>query len=74
MISDVFFLYILGNYDVIARHLGILQQAIGVVQTLKSPKRAQLDLLTSLEAQVLQNLAASRDSTSVLHQVLLIFR
>ncbi|XP_045772551.1 sec1 family domain-containing protein 2-like [Maniola jurtina] len=58
-----------GNYDIIGKHLGVLQQALGVVHTLKSPKRAQLELLMSLEKQVLQNLAASRDSTSVLHQL-----
>lgn len=58
-----------GNYEVIGKHLGVLQQALAVVQTLKSPKRAQQELLMSLEKQVLQNLAASRDSTSVLHQI-----
>ncbi|CAK1551211.1 unnamed protein product [Leptosia nina] len=58
-----------GNYDVITKHIGILQQALGVVQMLKSPKRAQMDLLMSLEKQVLENLAASRESTSVLHQL-----
>ncbi|KAI5635219.1 sec1 family domain-containing protein 2 [Phthorimaea operculella] len=59
-----------GNYDIIGGHLGTLQQALAVVQTLKSPKKAQLDLLASLETQVQQSLAASRDSTSVLHQTL----
>lgn len=63
---------IAGNYEVIGKHLGVLQQALAVVQTLKSPKRAQQELLMSLEKQVLQNLAASRDSTSVLHQVLML--
>ncbi|KAL4716701.1 hypothetical protein ACJJTC_004820 [Scirpophaga incertulas] len=58
-----------GNYDIIGKNLGLLQQALGLVQTLKSPIRAQMELLQSLEKQVLQNLAASRDSTSVLHQV-----
>nr|XP_026499658.1 sec1 family domain-containing protein 2-like [Vanessa tameamea] len=58
-----------GNYDIIGKHLGILQQALGVVQTLKSPKRVQLELIMSLERQVLQNLATSRESTSVLHQM-----
>ncbi|KAL0883011.1 hypothetical protein ABMA27_016495 [Loxostege sticticalis] len=58
-----------GNYDVISKHLGVLQQALAVVQTLKSPKRAQIELVSSLEKQVSQNLAASRDSTSVLHQI-----
>ncbi|KAM3965112.1 sec1 family domain-containing protein 2 [Aphomia sociella] len=58
-----------GNYDLIGKHLGILQQAVAVVHTLKSPKRVQIELLMGLERQVLQNLAASRDSTSVLHQI-----
>ncbi|XP_063825674.1 sec1 family domain-containing protein 2-like [Ostrinia nubilalis] len=58
-----------GNYDIISKHLGVLQQALAVVQTLKSPKRAQIELVSSLERQVSQNLAASRDSTSVLHQI-----
>lgn len=58
-----------GNYAVIGNHLGILQQACAVVQTLKSPKRSQLELLTSLEKQFQQNLAASRDSTTVLQQM-----
>ncbi|KAJ8731251.1 hypothetical protein PYW07_004415 [Mythimna separata] len=58
-----------GNYEIIIKHMGVLQQALAVVQTLKSPKRSQQELLMSLEKQVLQNLAASRDSTSVLHQI-----
>ncbi|XP_038209861.1 sec1 family domain-containing protein 2-like [Zerene cesonia] len=58
-----------GNYEIISNHLGVLQQALGVVQMLKSPKRVQFDLLMSLERQVIENLAASRDSTSVLHQL-----
>ncbi|CAG4971455.1 unnamed protein product [Colias eurytheme] len=58
-----------GNYEIITNHLGILQQALGLVQMLKSPKRVQFDLLMSLERQVIENLAASRDSTSVLHQL-----
>ncbi|XP_061716299.1 sec1 family domain-containing protein 2-like [Cydia pomonella] len=58
-----------GNYDIIEKHIGVLQQALGVVQTLKSPKRSQVELLQNLERQVLQSLAASRDSTSVLHQI-----
>ncbi|CAH2096040.1 unnamed protein product [Euphydryas editha] len=58
-----------GNYDIIIKHLGLLQQGLGVVQTLKSPKLSELQLLMSLERQVQQNLAASRDSTSVLNQI-----
>ncbi|CAH4028408.1 sec1 family domain-containing protein 2-like [Pieris brassicae] len=58
-----------GNYDIINKHIGILQQALGVVQMLKSPRRSQMELLMSLEKQVQENLAASRESTSVLHQL-----
>uniref|UniRef100_A0A2H1V2I0 SFRICE_015326 n=1 Tax=Spodoptera frugiperda TaxID=7108 RepID=A0A2H1V2I0_SPOFR len=58
-----------GNYEVISKHLGVLQQSLAVVQTLKSPKRVQHELLMSLEKQVHQNLATSRESTSVLNQI-----
>ncbi|XP_053609312.1 sec1 family domain-containing protein 2-like [Plodia interpunctella] len=58
-----------GNYEVISRHSGVLQQAAAVVHTLKSPRRSQIELLMSLERQVQQSLAASGDSTSVLHQI-----
>ncbi|XP_052741463.1 sec1 family domain-containing protein 2 [Bicyclus anynana] len=63
-----------GNYDVISKHLGILQQSLGVVQALKSPKGVQLELLSNLEKQVLQSIAASRESTSILHQMRIIIR
>lgn len=46
-----------------------MQQALGVVQTLKSPGRAEFQLFMNLERQVQENLAASRDSTSVVNQV-----
>lgn len=46
-----------------------MQQALGVVQTLKSPERAEFQLFMNLERQVQENLAASRDSTSVVNQV-----
>ncbi|KAH9627875.1 hypothetical protein HF086_015319 [Spodoptera exigua] len=59
-----------GNYEVMSKHLGVLQQSLAVVQTLKSPKRVQHELLMSLEKQVHQNLATSRESTSVLNQEL----
>ncbi|XP_050684636.1 sec1 family domain-containing protein 2-like [Leptidea sinapis] len=58
-----------GNNEIICNHAGILQQALGVVQMIKSPNRSQFDLVTSLEKQVIENLAASRESTSVLHQL-----
>ncbi|XP_045448073.1 sec1 family domain-containing protein 2-like [Melitaea cinxia] len=58
-----------GNYDIIGKHLGVLQQALGVVQTLKSPGRAEFQLFMNLERQVQENLAASRDSTSVVNQI-----
>uniref|UniRef100_A0A0C9RPL8 Scfd2 protein n=1 Tax=Fopius arisanus TaxID=64838 RepID=A0A0C9RPL8_9HYME len=46
-----------------------LQITLAVIQSLKSEKTAQLDLLVSLEKLILQNLAVSRESTSVLSQV-----
>ncbi|XP_068633189.1 sec1 family domain-containing protein 2-like [Battus philenor] len=58
-----------GNYDIITEHIGTIQQALGVVQTLKSPKRNEIELVMGLERQVQQNLAASRESTSVLLQI-----
>ncbi|XP_072949393.1 sec1 family domain-containing protein 2-like [Epargyreus clarus] len=58
-----------GNYEIISKHMGVIQQALAVVQMLKSPRRAQMDLLMSLERQILENLAASRESTSVLNQI-----
>ncbi|KOB69594.1 Sec1 family domain-containing protein 2 [Operophtera brumata] len=58
-----------GNYSVIGNHLGVLQQGLALVQMHKSPKRATMDLLMNLEKQVLQSLATSRESTSVLTQI-----
>ncbi|XP_063984399.1 sec1 family domain-containing protein 2-like [Diachasmimorpha longicaudata] len=46
-----------------------LQIILAVVQSLKSEKTSQLDLLISLEKLILQNLAVSRESTSVLSQI-----
>lgn len=57
------------KYDIIEKHLGVLQQALAAVQTLKSPANSQIDLIMNLEKQVLQNLATSRESTSVLNQI-----
>ncbi|XP_050462923.1 sec1 family domain-containing protein 2-like isoform X2 [Cataglyphis hispanica] len=45
-----------------------LQVVLGIIQALTSEKTSQLDLLISLEKLVLQNIAISRDSTSVLGQ------
>ncbi|KMQ90853.1 sec1 family domain-containing protein 2 [Lasius niger] len=45
-----------------------LQVVLGIIQALTSEKTSQLDLLISLEKLVLQNIAVSRDSTSVLGQ------
>ncbi|XP_011167394.2 sec1 family domain-containing protein 2 isoform X1 [Solenopsis invicta] len=46
-----------------------LQMVLGVIQALTSEKTSQLELLISLEKLVLQNIAVSRDSTSVLGQL-----
>ncbi|RLU18374.1 hypothetical protein DMN91_008731 [Ooceraea biroi] len=45
-----------------------LQVILGIIQALTSEKTSQLELLISLEKLVLQNIAVSRDSTSVLGQ------
>lgn len=58
-----------GNYDIIEANAGLLQQTLSVVQTLKSSEMQQIELLTCLEIQVLQSLTTSKDSTSVLSQV-----
>lgn len=46
---------------------------LGIIQALTSKKMSQLELLISLEKLVLQNVAVSRYSTSVLGQVCVIF-
>lgn len=61
----------LGNYAVIEQNLGLLQQSMAVVQMLKSPNMSQIELFMNLEKQVLENIATSKESTSVLHQVLI---
>lgn len=51
----------------------LLQIVLGIIQALTSQKTSRLELLISLEKLVLQNIAVSRDSTSVLGQVIIIF-
>lgn len=51
----------------------LLQVVLGIIQALTSEKTSRLELLISLEKLVLQNIAVSRDSTSVLGQVIIIF-
>ncbi|XP_012538529.1 sec1 family domain-containing protein 2 isoform X1 [Monomorium pharaonis] len=46
-----------------------LQVVLGIIQALTSEKTSQLELLISLEKLLLQNIAVSRDSTSVLGQL-----
>ncbi|XP_011704064.1 PREDICTED: sec1 family domain-containing protein 2-like isoform X2 [Wasmannia auropunctata] len=46
-----------------------LQAVLGIIQALTSEKTSRLELLISLEKLVLQNIAVSRDSTSVLGQL-----
>ncbi|XP_018045740.1 PREDICTED: sec1 family domain-containing protein 2-like [Atta colombica] len=45
------------------------QVVLGIIQALTSEKTSRLDLLISLEKLILQNIAVSRDSTSVLGQL-----
>ncbi|XP_029665468.1 sec1 family domain-containing protein 2-like [Formica exsecta] len=56
------------NLDVTTESSKKLQVVLGIIQALTSEKTSQLDLLISLEKLVLQNIAVSRDSTSVLGQ------
>lgn len=56
------------NLDVTMESSKKLQVVLGIIQALTSEKTSQLDLLISLEKLVLQNIAVSRDSTSVLGQ------
>lgn len=51
----------------------LLQVVLGIIQALTSEKTSRLELLISLEKLVLQNIAVSRDSTSVLGQVIIVF-
>ncbi|KAL6264647.1 hypothetical protein P5V15_004748 [Pogonomyrmex californicus] len=46
-----------------------LQVVLGIIQALTSEKTSRIELLISLEKLVLQNIAVSRDSTSVLGQL-----
>ncbi|XP_046740275.1 sec1 family domain-containing protein 2-like [Diprion similis] len=46
-----------------------LQQVLAVIQALKSNKTSQIELIISLEKLILQNLAVSRDSSSILAQL-----
>ncbi|XP_024874060.1 sec1 family domain-containing protein 2-like [Temnothorax curvispinosus] len=46
-----------------------LQVVLGIIQALTSEKTSRLELLISFEKLVLQNIAVSRDSTSVLGQL-----
>jgi len=45
---------------------------LGIIQALTSEETSRLELLISLEKLILQNIAVSRDSTSVLGQVIVI--
>jgi len=50
----------------------LLQMVLGIIQALTSEETSRLELLISLEKLILQNIAVSRDSTSVLGQVIVI--
>lgn len=47
-----------------------MQCILAIIETLTSQKAGQLELLTSLEKLALQNLSASRESSSILIQVI----
>lgn len=61
------------NIKNLEKHSKKLQIIMAVIQSLKSDKSGKLDLLVSLEKLILQNLAVSRDSTTILSQVIIIF-
>lgn len=50
----------------------LLQVVLGIIEALTSEETSRLELLISFEKLVLQNIAVSRDSTSVLGQVIYI--
>jgi len=51
----------------------LLQMVLGIIQALTSEETSRLELLISLEKLILQNIAVSRDSTSVLGQVIVTY-
>nr|XP_012152239.1 PREDICTED: sec1 family domain-containing protein 2-like isoform X2 [Megachile rotundata] len=57
------------SIDSIMTHAEQLQCILAVIETLTSQKAGQLELLTSLEKLALQNLSASRESSSILVQL-----
>lgn len=60
----------------VKNHLNViclLQVVLGIIQALTSEETSRLELLISFEKLILQNIAVSRDSTTVLGQVIVIF-
>lgn len=59
-----------GHSDAIFQSNGILQQALAVTQTLRSPRYAQLDVVVSIEKVLLQNLGSNKTGIGVLVQMM----
>lgn len=57
------------NIENLTRSSKTLQIIIAAIQALKSDKTAQLELLVSFEKLILQNLAISRDASSIVAQL-----
>ncbi|XP_069689457.1 sec1 family domain-containing protein 2-like isoform X1 [Periplaneta americana] len=58
-----------GHSEAIFQCSGLLQQALAVTQTLRSPRSAQLEVIVSIEKLLLQNLGSSKNGVGVLAQV-----
>ncbi|XP_029050219.1 sec1 family domain-containing protein 2-like [Osmia bicornis bicornis] len=64
----------INSIDSMMMHADKLQCILAIIETLTSQKAGQLELLTSLEKLALQNLSASRESSSILIQLSNIIR
>lgn len=58
-----------GHTEAIYQCSGLLQQALAVTQTLRSPRSSQLDTMVSIEKLLVQNLGCTKDGVGVLTQV-----
>lgn len=58
-----------GHTELIYQCSGLLQQALAVTQTLRSPRSSQLEAIVSIEKLLLQNLGSTKDGVGILAQV-----
>jgi len=58
-----------GHTELIYQCSGLLQQALAVTQTLRSPRSSQLDTIVSIEKLLLKNLGSTKDGAGILAQV-----